>query len=201
MTTIAVIGAGRVGATLGKRWAELGHQVTFGVRDPDNERARAVNGVAIADAVEGTDVVVLATPYGAVGDAIAAAGDLTGKIVVDCTNPIGPDGLLVGTTSSGAEQVAAHAVGANVVKAFNSTGSETMDNPKYPGAPLTMLLAGDDDDAKATVAQLASDLGFEPIDLGPLEAARYLEPFAMVWITLAMRQGLGREIGFALLRR
>ena len=201
MTTIAVIGAGRVGATLGQRWRELGHDVAFGVRDPSGERAHAVGGVAIADAVAGAEVVVIATPFGAVADAIGAAGDLTGKIVVDCTNPIGPDGLLVGTTSSGAEQVAAHAVGANVVKAFNTTGAENMGDPKYPSGALTMLLAGDDDDAKATVAQLASDLGFEPVDLGPLETARYLEPFAMVWITLAMRQGFGRDIGFTLQRR
>jgi predicted dinucleotide-binding enzyme len=201
VTAIAVIGAGRVGATLGRRWRELGHDVAFGVRDPSNERARAVGGVAIVDAVAGADVVVLATPFGAVADAIAAAGDLTGKIVVDCTNPIGPDGLLVGTTSSGAEQVAAHAVGANVVKAFNTTGAENMADPQYPGGALTMLLAGDDDDAKATVAQLASDLGFDSVDLGSLETARYLEPFAMVWIMLAMRQGLGRDIGFTLQRR
>jgi predicted dinucleotide-binding enzyme len=198
---IAVIGAGRVGATLGGRWAELGHEVTFGVRDPSGERARAVNGVPIADAVRPADVVVLATPFNAVRDAIAACGDLVGKVLVDCTNPIGPDGLLVGATTSGAEQVAAHAPGARVVKAFNTTGSENMADPEYPTSSLVMLLAGDDGDAKAVVERLAAELGFEAVDLGPLSTARYLEPFAMVWITLAMRQGLGRDIGFALLRR
>ncbi len=198
---IAMIGAGRVGATLGSRWAELGHEVKFGVRDPGGERAQAVNGIPIGEAARDADVVVLATPFNAVADALAACGDLTGKILVDCTNPIGPDGLLVGTTTSGAEQVAAHVPGARVVKAFNTTGSENMADPKYGDGALVMLLAGDDGDAKLTVGRLAAELGFDAVDLGPLTTARYLEPFAMVWITLAMRQGLGRDIGFALLRR
>jgi len=205
---IAVIGAGRVGATLGRRWAELGHEVTFGVRDPDNDRARAAVAGApgttastVAEAAAPADVVVLATPFDAVGHAIAAAGDLRGKIVVDCTNPVGPDGLTVGTTTSGGELVASHAPGAHVVKAFNTTGSANMADAHYPSGPLVMLLAGDDGDAKLTVARLAAELGFEAVDLGPLVTARFLEPFAMVWITLAYREGLGPNIGFMLARR
>jgi predicted dinucleotide-binding enzyme len=204
---IAVVGAGRVGATLGRRWSELDHDVVFGVRDPDSDKARAVVTTApltsiatIADAVAGAQAVVLAVPYDAVGHAIAAAGDLDGKVVIDCTNPIGAGGLVIGTTSSGAEQVGEHAPGARVVKAFNTTGSENMDNPRFADGALMMPIAGDDAHAKQVVSQLAVELGFEPFDVGALATARYLEPFAMVWITLA-RGGLGRDFGFRLVRR
>jgi predicted dinucleotide-binding enzyme len=204
---IAVIGAGSVGATLGRRWSELDHDVTFGMREPGSDKAKAAVAGAprttiatIEDAVRGAHAVVLAVPYNAVGHALAAAGDLRGKVVIDCTNPIGPDGLVVGTTTSGAEQVARHAPNARVVKAFNTTGHENMADPRYADGPLVMPLAGDDAGAKKVVAALAAELGFEPVDVGPLTAARYLEPFAMVWITLA-RGGLGRGFGFRLARR
>lgn len=206
---IAIIGAGRVGATLGRRWVGAGHQVSFGVRTPDDPRHAELSVLAgidvtgIAAATVAADVVVLATPYGAVEDALDAAGDLRGKVVVDATNPIaeGMAGLLLGTTTSGAEQVAAHVPGAHVVKAFNTTGAGNMADPGYPGGAIVMPVAGDDDEAKAVVMGLASDLGFEPVDLGPLVTARYLEPLAMVWITLAFARGLGPDMGLVLVRR
>lgn len=191
---IAVIGRGRVGTALGGVWRTKGHDVAFGMRTPRDD------GVPIADAVRDAEIVVLSVPYDAAADAVAAAGDLRGKIVVDCTNPIGPDGLKVGTTTSGAEQIAAHAMGARVVKAFNTTGAENMANSDYGPTPLVLPIAGDDDDAKRVVTDLAQDLGFDVVDVGPLSAARYLEPFGMVWIVLA-RGGYGRDIAFALLRR
>jgi predicted dinucleotide-binding enzyme len=204
---IAIIGSGNVGATLGRRWSELDHDVTFGARDPESHKVIAAAAGApratvatIADAVRDAHAVVLAVPYNAVGHALAAAGDLRGKIVIDCTNPIGPDGLVVGTTTSGAEQVAEHAPEARVVKAFNTTGSENMANPQYSDGPLVMPLAGDHEAAKKVVAELAAELGFAPVDVGPLGAARYLEPFAMLWITLA-RGGMGRDFGFRLVSR
>lgn len=111
---IAVIGMGSVGATLGQRWAELGHAVTFGAKDPGDAKAKALigrigNGAAVrtvAKAAADAEVVVLATPASANADAIAAAGDLSGKILIDVTNPLKPDlsGLTVGPDSSGAEQ-------------------------------------------------------------------------------------------------
>jgi predicted dinucleotide-binding enzyme len=191
---IAVIGTGRVGRALGGRWREQDHDVTFGARTPRED------AVSIADAARDAEVVVLAVPYDAALDAIAAAGDLDGKVLVDCTNPVGPNGLKLGTTTSAAEQIASHASGARVVKSFNTTGAENMANSDYGEAPLAMPIAGDDADAKRVVSELARDLGFDVLDVGPLSAARYLEPFAMVWISLA-RGGLGRDIGFALLRR
>jgi 8-hydroxy-5-deazaflavin:NADPH oxidoreductase len=207
---IGIIGAGNVGGTLGRRWAALGHDVTFGVRGaPDAELRAIVDGARgraraapVADAVRDAEVVVLATPWAAVPDALASAGPLDGKVLFDCTNPLKPGFTLdVGPGGeSGAERVAALAKGARVVKVFNTTGFNNMADPSYGGEPTLMLYAGDDADAKAVAKRLATELGFEAVDAGPLARARLLEAFALVWITLAFG-GLGREIAFRLVRR
>jgi predicted dinucleotide-binding enzyme len=207
---IAMIGIGKVGGTLGTRWAQKGYTVTFGARDVNSEKVRALletagknaSAASVRDAAAGADVVVFAVPWPATQSAIEAAGDLTGKIVVDGTNPVAPGlQLALGTTTSGGEQVAQWAKGARVVKAFNTTGFENMANPLYNGEPTAMPICGDDADAKAKVGELAQALDFEPLDVGPLSAARFIEPFALVWIRLARAQGLGPNIAFKLARR
>jgi len=212
---IGVIGAGNVGGTLGRRWAQAGHAVVFGVRDPNDEKIRTLLASAsanaragrVAEATAASAVVVLTVPWEAAHDAIRSAGDLTGKVLVDATNPVamGPEGLqrglLVGHTMSAAEHVATWARGARVVKAFNTTGFGNMDDPRYGSQAATMFLCGYDMEAKAIVTRLGEDLGFEMLDAGPLTIARLLEPLAMLWIHLAVFQGLGPEIAFTLQRR
>lgn len=208
---IAIFGAGNVGGALGKGWAAKGHSVYFGVPDPQSDKVRAlvksIGGNARAGSVQNAaanaEVIVLAVPFAAARDAISAAGKLAGKIVIDCTNPLQPDlsGLLIGHDTSAGEQVAQWAAGARVVKAFNTTGAGNMANTHYRNEGITMCVAGDDASAKSTVVKLAQDLGFEPLDAGPLKNARLLEPFAMLWIYLAVKQGLGPNIAFKLLRR
>jgi len=207
---IAIIGTGRVAAALGKGWAGRGHMITFASRRPGSEKVSALveaagaNAAAarVADAVARSSIVVLAVPFGAVRETLAQAGDLSGKVLIDCTNPIAP-GLrsLFDSATSGAEQIAGWAVGARVIKAFNTTGAENMVAPAYPGGAATMLLCGDDEMAKAAVWQLAQEVGFEPVDAGPLSAARHLENLALLWLHLAQVNGLGRGIAFRLLRR
>ncbi len=139
---------------------------------------------------------------GTTRETLSSAGNLTGKVVVDATNPFGPDGgLAVGHTTSAGELVASWAPGARVVKAFNSTGAGNMSDSNYGGVRLTMFICGDDPGAKQAVAGLAEELGFEAVDAGLLAVARYLEPLAGLWVTLAYRLGLGPDIAFALLRR
>jgi hypothetical protein len=208
---LAIIGAGNVGSTLGRRWAQNGHRVIFGVRQPQSQKVQEVlrtagaqaRATSVREAVTAAECVLLATPWEATQDAIQAAGNLTGKILIDCTNPLAPGlrGLALGHTTSGGEQVASWAAGARVVKAFNMTGAKNMANPVYGTQPLTMFICGDDAEAKTTVGSLATELGFEVIDSGPLRVARYLEPLAMLWIHLAYVQGLGPDMGFTLLRR
>lgn len=202
---IAIIGAGMVGGALGGGWLGAGHEVVFGVRDPDGDKARALPAPAKTprDAAEQAEVVVLATPWDAAEAALRSSGDLRGKVLLDATNPLRPQlaGLTHGHDSSGAEQVAAWAPGARVVKVFNSTGFNNMADPAYPEGPATMFYCGDDDAARQTAHRLAQDLGFDPVDAGDLQQARLLEPLALLWISLAYRQGLGREIAFRLMRR
>jgi NADPH-dependent F420 reductase len=212
---IAVIGAGNVGGTLGKRWAQAGHEVAFGARDPADARVAALvresgpgaQAASVPEAARGADVVALAVPWENAQEALAAAGELRGRILIDATNPVvlTPEGLrrglVIGHTTSGAEEVARWAEGARVVKAFNTTGWPNMADPLYGSQGLSMPLCGDDAEAKKVVADLARQLGFEPVDVGPLRSARYLEPLAMLWIDLAVLQGFGTNFGFQVVKR
>jgi len=190
---IAIVGAGNVGKTLGAGWSAK-HQVDYVGRTlPDAEKKALVSGA---------DVVVVATPAHAAQAALAGL-PVAGKIVVDCTNPLKPDlsGLTHGTDTSAAEQLGAAAPGAKVVKAFNTVGFNIMANPRIGNGRAVMLVAGDDAGAKQVALGLADELGFEAVDAGPLAVARTLEPFALLWITLAYKAGLGRDFAFGLLRR
>ena len=207
---IAVIGTGSVGGTLGRRWAELGHSVCFGVRDLADADPKAllskIKGDArlgsVRDAAKDADVVVLATPYAANVAAITSAGDLAGKILIDVTNPIDANfTLAVGLNSSGAEEVAKLAPRARVYKAMHQVGFEVMANPAFATGKPVMFVAGDDATGKKVVLELVSALGFEAIDAGELSIARLLEPYAMLWIHLMARRNMGRSFAFGLLRR
>jgi 8-hydroxy-5-deazaflavin:NADPH oxidoreductase len=208
---IGVIGAGNVGGTLGSAWVKNGHDVLFGVPDPTAPKMldllKATGGKAragsVAQAAAHGEVVVFATPWPATQDAVRRAGDLTGKVILDCTNPLKEDlsGLAVGHTTSGAEQVAAWASSTRVVKVFNTTGFENMARPSYSGTSITMFFAGDDGGAKKVAAQLAQEVGFDPLDAGPLANARLLEPLGFLWIYLALKQGHGTGIAYQLMHR
>jgi predicted dinucleotide-binding enzyme len=206
--TIGIVGSGNVGGTLGRRFAQSGHSVAFGTRRPDAPEMSALGDVEGArvtsqtDAAQSSDVIVLATPWPATAEAILGLGDLTGKIVLDATNPLRADlsGLELPNTTSGGEQVAEWARGAKVVKVFNTVGYNVMENARFGDTPATMFYCGDDAGAKSVAHKLAGELGFAPVDAGPLRQARVLEPFALLWISLAFG-GLGREIGFHLMRR
>jgi 8-hydroxy-5-deazaflavin:NADPH oxidoreductase len=200
---LAIIGAGSVGTTLGKAWQQRGHDVTYGVRNPDDPKYGTL-GVDVATndrAARDAEVIVLCTPWQSTRDALAGCGNLGGKVVIDCTNPLTPDftALEVGHTTSGAEQVAAWAPGARVCKAMNQVGAPMMDAPQVSGTPV-MFVCGDDEAAKATTSSLVGELGFETADAGDLALARLLEPFGLLWIHMALRRGFGTQWGFGLLR-
>lgn len=208
---IGIIGSGNVGGTLGSRWAAAGHGVIFASRNPGSADMAALvakagpnaRAASPAEAAEASDVVLLATPWPATRDALAALPSLAGKVLIDATNPLLPKlaGLEFGTTTSGAEQVAAWAPGAHVVKAFNSVGDNIMADPSFPGGKVVLFYCGDDAAAKSQVHELAEVLDFDPRDAGPLSQARLLEPLALLWISLAVFHGYGRGIGFQLMER
>lgn len=200
---IAVLGAGKVGATLATRLGAAGHDVVFALRRPDDPKYAELTlpRLSIPDAVRNAEVVLLATPWAAAEDALQNAGDLGGRILIDATNPIGAGGVLThGRDDSGAEQVARWSPGARVVKAFNTIGREVMANPQFGERRAVLWICGDDAAATAQVSGLAADIGFEPIVLGGLSKARAMEPAASLWITSAGVLG-SREFAWGVLRR
>jgi 8-hydroxy-5-deazaflavin:NADPH oxidoreductase len=208
---IGIIGAGSVGSTLARAWANSGHHVALATRNPDDPKLATLalsigpnaSAGAVPRVVEHSEVVVLATPWTAVRDMPGVEVDWSGRILIDCTNPLRPDftWLEDDYQVSAAERIAGWAKGASVFKTLNHTGANNMANPVYPDGRAVMFVCGDDDAAKPMVLQLVAELGFAAVDAGELKVARLLEPLAMLWIQLAIRQGLGREIAFALLRR
>lgn len=204
---IAIIGAGNVGKALAAGFGRAGAEFVFGVPDPEKHQPLAAEmgsrALPVQDAIRHAEIVVLAVPHSAAESVAVSMPDWEGRILVDATNPIAPKlaGLTVGTTTSAAEELANAAKGARVVKAFNTTGAENMANPAYGDRRVFLPVCGDDAEARAAVVELARRMGFDAEDLGPLSAARYLEPFAMTWIHMSFACGLGREFAFARVRR
>lgn len=207
--TISIIGAGNVGMALTWAFTRQGEQIHLGVPNPAKYQSAveslgpAAKLCSVASAVAASELVILAIPFAAVESVAKSETDWKGKILVDATNPLAPGlaGLTMGTTTSGAEQVAMWAQAARVVKAFNTTGAENLAQASYGSALPMMPVCGDDAQARERVLALASLIGFEGVDMGPLSAARYLEPFAMAWIHMAFKQGFGRHFAFSIVRR
>jgi len=193
---VGILGSGEVGQALGTAFATLGHEVKIGTREPGSDKLKAWLGKAgakastgiFAEAAEFGELLVLATAWSGTPAAIQLAGpDRTaGKTVIDATNPLdfagGGPALAVGFKDSAGEQVQRWLPRAHVVKAFNIVGNKFMFRPQFAGGPPTMFYAGNDAGAKRTVKKILDDFGWESIDLGGIESARYLEPLAMVWI-------------------
>ncbi|MFB6106950.1 MAG: NADPH-dependent F420 reductase [Halobacteriaceae archaeon] len=192
---LAIVGTGTVGRSLGRAWADRGHDVVYGSRHPEESAAPGGPVRSRAAAAAHGDVVVLAVP----GSAVAAVAadlreSLRGAVVVDPTNTL--DRTADGRSL--ADAVADAAPGARVVKAFNTVGAEVMADPAVADGTATMLVAGDDGDAVGTVVDLAADVGFDPVRAGDRSAAIMLEDLARLWIHLSRRYG--REMAFRLLR-
>jgi 8-hydroxy-5-deazaflavin:NADPH oxidoreductase len=200
---IAIIGAGNLGTGLAKHLVRGGHQVFLSFSRNAEETAQSAGSIGAqsgtpSEATMHADVVVLAPPWTAVGEALQQAGPLDGKVIWDCTNPLNPDlsGLLLGTTTSAGEEVARLAPSAHVVKAIPPFAEILHGPPLPPGTPLpSTFVCGDDAEAKRVVSELVSVIGAEPVDSGPLAAARFAEPAAMLLVHLAYRQGMGGRIG------
>lgn len=203
---IAIIGTGNVGSGLATAFVRAGHNVYLAGRTlTQAERAAATTGAeAVANpatAAALADVIVLAVPFGSAEElAQAIAPVANGKIVVDVTNPAKADwsGPLFFGTGSGAEQIAAWLPEAHVVKAFNTLFAGNITNPAPEGIALDGFVAGDDGDAKRAVLELAAAIGLHPVDVGPLSAARLLEPLAWLNISLNMQPGWTWKSGWKL---
>ncbi|MDZ7991675.1 MAG: NADPH-dependent F420 reductase [Nostoc sp. EfeVER01] len=208
---IGIIGSGNIGGSLGNIWAKKGHKVMFsGSRDRQKlqEVAKSAGENAsigsVAEAAQFGEVILLAVPWLAVEDALACTGTIEGKILIDSTNPIESNcsGLLVGWTNSGGEEVAKHVKGARVVKAFNIVAASIFQSESrlFGSERAVLFYCGDDKVAKIVVASLIEDVGFEPMDVGPLSSARFLEPMEQLYEQI-VKSGVTKEFAFTLARR
>lgn len=194
---VGVLGSGEVGQDLGIGFTTLGHDVKLGTRKPDDPKIRQwmtkagkrASAGSFAQAAQFAEVAVLATAWSGTENAIKLAEprNLTGKVVIDATNPLkfapnAPPTLAVSGTDSAGEQVQRWLPQSKVVKAFNTVGHTHMFQPQFPGGPPDMLIAGQDAAAKRTVTEICQAFGWSVIDLGGIESARYLEALAMAWI-------------------
>ena len=201
---IGILGTGDVGRTLAGGFADLGHDVKVGTRDPASDKAKTlaaklgskVGVVSFQDAATFAELGVLATLWSGTESAIrlAGPGHLYGKVVIDATNPLvfspgAPPSLALGFDDSGGEQVQRWLPGAKVVKAFNIVGHASMVKPSFPDGPPDMFICGNDAAAKQTVTGLLTALGWPVTDIGGIECARLLEPLCILWVLYGMKSG------------
>lgn len=214
---IGILGSGDVGRRLGDGFIELGHTVKIGSRNPNqakltewidkHEEGKASSGT-FTDTASFGELDVLATLWDGTPDAIRMAEprNFTGKVVIDVTNPLDfskgmPPMLAVGHTDSAGETIQRMLPDAKVVKSFNIVGNPHMIHPDFPGGPPTMFICGNDDEAKKFVIDnILTKFGWETIDTGRIEAARLLEPLALLWIVHYSRTGNGNH-AFKLLQK
>jgi len=205
---IGILGSGLMGGKLGTLFARAGHEVVFSYarrRRKLEELARDAGGKARAgtpgEAARDADALLLAVHWSRMDDVLRQAGDVSGKVLVSCSLPMNEDdtGLVVGRTSSGAERLARKVPRARVVSAFGTVPSEVLPGvfaARDRATRPSLVYCGDDAAAKAVAAALIRDVGFEPVDAGPLQVARYTEPFALLIAQLAYEGEDGPELAY-----
>lgn len=195
---IAIVGFGNVGRKFAELFSRAGCDVIVGLRSVPTEPLPYVHA-SIKEAAKAADMIALAIPFFACADVLPAiAEESKGKIVIDSTNPINSDWSpkLLGQENSAGEEVSRLLPESQVVKAFNTIFADVMSQPVRDGDRITAFVAGDDDRAKHVVADLAANVGYAPVDTGPLYTARYLESMAHLNIQIAVGQNGGTDAAF-----
>jgi predicted dinucleotide-binding enzyme len=203
---ITIIGTGNVGGALAGRFAWAGHKVILGVRDQSNfkgsylvERA-GISAEGISEAVSQADVVIIAAPAMHVVNVVEMLGDTTGKIIIDTMNIVGGNGPTGYENTTNA--ILEHTATEDVVKCFNTTGFENMNNPDYGSMNADMFVAGNSSKGKQVAIALAKSIGFEEVwDMGGNDKFTLMEQLASVWINLAIFQGNGRDIALKVIAK
>jgi predicted dinucleotide-binding enzyme len=209
---VGILGSGDVGKSFARAFGALGHEVVIGSRSPEKlsdfvggEADRVTSGT-FEEAARSGDLLVLATHGMATEEALTMAGksNFDHKVVIDATNPLdqssGVPRLAIGFTDSLGEQIQRSIPNARVVKAFNTVGNPLFFKPELPGGPPDMFIGGNDADAKKLVSQVCEAFGWGVIDLGGIEASRYLEPMCMTWVLHGVISG-GWTHAFKMLRK
>ena len=201
---IAILGAGNIGSTMGKKWAAAGHEVTFGVRDISSPKVatllKSISGKVQADSIANAlafgKVILIAIPYDAVAATVVAHADvLADKIIIDATNKFGAQVVNNLTTIQQAVPTA------KLYRAFNPLGWEIFANPQFGEVQVDHFYCGPDDTNQSVVEQLIAEVGVRPIWVGGLETAPVVDALGTLWVTLAIQQGWGRNIAFKMIER
>jgi predicted dinucleotide-binding enzyme len=205
---IGILGSGLMGGKLGTIWARAGHDVVFSYARSEQKLkklARDANATARAgtprEAAQDADALLLAVHWSRVDDVLKQAGDLSGKVIVTCSLPMNADDtdLVIAHTSSGAEELAQKLRKARVVAAFGTVPSEVLFGvfaARRKASKPSLVYCGDDASGKKIAAQLIRDVGFDPVDAGPLRIARYTEPFTLLIARLAYEGDEGPELAY-----
>jgi predicted dinucleotide-binding enzyme len=209
---IGILGSGLMGGKLGTLFARAGHEVVFSyarsarkLKRLARESGDRAEAGTPAEAVQDADAVLLAVHWSRLKDVLRQAGDLSDKVLVSCSLPMNKNdtALVLGRTTSGAEALAAKVGGAHVVSAFGTVPSEVLfavyEARRRQRRP-SLVYCGDHAPAKKIVASLIRDLGFDPVDVGPLRVARYMEPFALLVAQIAYEGDAGPEVAYRLER-
>ena len=205
---IGILGSGLMGGKLGTIFARAGHEVVFSYARSEQKLkrlARDAKGKSQAgtprEAAQEADAVLLAVHWSRVDDVLKQAGDVSGKVIVSCSLPMNADdtGLVIAHTSSGAEELAKKVPKARVVSAFNTVPSEVLFGvfeARRKASRPSLIYCGDDASGKKIAVELIRDVGFDPVDAGPLRIARYTEPFALLVAQLAYEGDGGPELAY-----
>ncbi len=201
---IAVLGSGNIGGTLGVKWAQAGHQVVIGTREPGSEKVRQllesagenITAATTVQAIEASQGILFAIPYAAV-EIVAQANSrsLDGKLLIDATNNFGA--AVVNNLAT----LQRYAPKAALYRAFNALGWENFANPRYGELVVDLFYCGQDGDRRDEMETLIQQAGLRPVYLGGLELAPVVDALGTLWVTLAFRQGWGREIALKLVQR
>jgi predicted dinucleotide-binding enzyme len=198
---VGVLGSGLMGGKLGTIFARAGHHVVFSYARSEEKLERLGRHGTPREAAQQASVVLLAVHWSRIDDVLKQAGDLSGKIIVSCSLPMNADdtGLVIAHTSSGAEALARKLPKTRVVSAFNTVPSEVLFGvfaARRRAKRPSLVYCGDDASSKKTAAKLIRDVGFDPVDAGPLRIARYTEPFALLVAQLAYEGDEGPELAY-----
>ena len=209
---VGILGSGLMGGKLGTIFARAGHEVVFSYARSEQKLqalARDAGGKARAgtprEAVQDADAVLLAVHWSRIEDVLNQTGELSGKVIVTCSLPMNEDSteLVVAHTSSGAEELAKMVPKARVVAAFQTVPSEVLFGvyeARRKASRPSLVYCGDDESGKGVAAGLIRDVGFDPVDAGPLRIARYTEPFALLVAQLAYEREGGSELAYRFMR-
>jgi 8-hydroxy-5-deazaflavin:NADPH oxidoreductase len=201
---IAIIGAGKVGGTLAKRFAEVGHRIFLGVRDLEDEKVKGlasenITAHSISEAASSAEIVVIAVNSSSAKEVAGQLGDVSQKIIIDVCNTLESDVSPYETTAEGFLNWTDCT---QVVKCFNTTGFNNMADPTYEGVKIDLFVVGDSQKGKELAIKLAKEIGFGEIyDMGGNDKFKLQEQLAVIWINLAMAQGYGRNIAFKVLKK